>query len=70
MAGGRETLLGLIDKLFQHRANIVIGLGGQQRAIALEAGAIGLRIVSGEPLCHAPIVIGQIRRVILGRQRK
>jgi hypothetical protein len=70
MAGGRQTLLDLNDKLFQHYAKVVIGLGRQQGAIALKAGAIGSRIVLGEALCHAPVLACRAPRVTLERQRK
>jgi hypothetical protein len=43
-AGGREPLLGFIDKAFQHFANIAIGLGLEQDTIALEAEALGFGI--------------------------
>jgi hypothetical protein len=48
----------------------VIGLGRQQGAIALKAEAIGLRIVLGEALCHAPILACRAPRITLERQRK
>ena len=68
--GGRETLLGLVDKLLQHRANIVIRLGREQDAIALQTRAVGLRIVEDEALCHGPILAARLPRVTLGWQRR
>lgn len=50
---GQKPFLGFIDKLFQHHANVLIGLGGKQEAIALQAEAVGCGIVGGEALCHA-----------------
>jgi hypothetical protein len=52
-AEGREALLGFIDKLFQHLANIAVGLSGEEDAIALEAKALGFGIAGGGALCHA-----------------
>jgi hypothetical protein len=69
-ARGREATLGLFDKLLEHRANITIALGGEEKPIALHAEAIGLRIIRAEALCHAPILAARTRRVTLGRQRK
>jgi len=70
VTGSRKAFLGLIDKLFQHLANIGIGLRCEQDAIALQTRAVGFGIVGDEAFCHAFILAGPVSRVTLGRQRR